>query len=73
MDAKQQKIGMCGVKMADIEKQKKIEVILNAMAAYLTPLFNEKKTGSYEITIELNVNNGGIRDIYFRSQAREKE
>jgi hypothetical protein len=54
------------------DKQRKIDDILIAAKNYIFPLLDKKKTGNFELTIELNINNGGIRDAYFRSQARER-
>jgi hypothetical protein len=54
------------------EKQKKIDDLMKDAASYMTTLLAGKKTGNYNLSIEVNLNSGGIRDAYFSCTAREK-
>jgi hypothetical protein len=58
--------------MEDAEKQKKIDVILAAARRQINILTSAKKSGKYELTLELNVSEGGIGDTFLRSQTRER-
>jgi hypothetical protein len=47
--------------------------ILRVVSSYIMPWFDGKRTGNYSVTIEAVINQGGIRDIYFSTTAREKK
>lgn len=55
------------------ERQEKITGVLKAATPYMQPWFDGKKSGTYSLTIELVMNEGGIRDAYFSTSAREKK
>lgn len=54
------------------DKQKKIDDLMKDASSYMTTLLAGKKTGYYNLSIEVNLNNGGIRDAYFSCTVREK-
>lgn len=55
------------------ERQEKITGLLKIAATYMLPWFEGKRTGNYSVTIEVVMNDGGIRDAYFNTNVREKK
>ena len=56
----------------DEEKNKTLLNITTAVRRQILSLTNAKKTGKYEIKIEVNLSQGGIGDAYLCSSSREK-
>ena len=50
----------------------KIAPVLSAVREKILSLTNAKATGKHEITIELNLVNGGLAETYLHTHSREK-
>jgi len=49
-----------------------IKDILTATESEIKNLINLKKTGKFELTLELNMNQGGLGKTYIRQHTREE-
>jgi len=54
------------------EKEKTLINITEAVRRQIYSLICAKKSGKFELTLELNLSQGGIGDAYIHSHAREK-
>lgn len=59
--------------MLDERREKVITGLLREAATYMIPWFDGKKSGNYSLTIEVVVNEGGIRDTFYSTSARERK
>jgi hypothetical protein len=56
----------------EADKEKSLTNITDAVARQVTALISAKKTGKYELKIELNLSQGGLGPTYLETTAREK-
>jgi len=50
----------------------KLKEILLATEKQIKNLINLKKTGQYQLTLELNLNQGGLGKTYIKQETREE-
>jgi hypothetical protein len=50
----------------------KTEAVLKVVKDYLKKLLHSGKTGRYSLTIEANLSQGGVGDVYIQTTAKEK-
>jgi hypothetical protein len=54
------------------KREKKIASVMAATEEQIKSLTSAKKSGKYELTIELNMVDGGIADAFLHKNSREK-
>ena len=55
-----------------MEENEKVKEILGAARNYLLSLISGRKSGTFQVTLEVHVSQGGIGDAFLRSEARER-
>jgi len=54
------------------DKQKTLNQIMEKMKKQIISLQTEKKSGRFVLSVELNLNQGGLGDTYYLTDSREK-